>query len=147
MRIKKLSYEDFLLSLRLSPRLSIEIILEHSQKGILLIRRTKTPFENKWHLPGGFLLKGESIKHCLERLSKDELGQPVKVKKGEFLGLFENVNGDPRGHLLHHVSRFKMKDPKKWTLSSQKKENVFFKRLPQNIIPYQKDFLNKLGYK
>lgn len=39
MKIQKLSYEDFLLSLRLSPRLSLELILEHPQEGILLKAR------------------------------------------------------------------------------------------------------------
>ena len=117
MRPKKLSYEDFLLSLRLSPRLSLEIILEHPREGILLVLRTRSPFVNKWHLPGGFLLKGELIDDCLRRVSKTELGQSVNVASSEFLGLFENIDGDPRGHLLHYVFRFKIKDSKLWLTS------------------------------
>ncbi len=147
MKIQKLSYEDFLLSLRLSPRLSLELILEHPREGTLLILRDKPPFENNWHLPGGFLLRGESIADCFKRISKDELGRSVEVEKGEFLGLFENIDDDPRGHILHYVSRFKMKDSKQWFGPTKEGKKAFFKKLPKKVIPYQRDFLNKLGYK
>ena len=147
MKIQKLSYEDFLLSLRLSPRMSLEIILEHPREGVLFILRTKTPFENNWHLPGGFLLKGESIAGCFKRISRDELGRAVEAEEGEFLGLFENIDGDPRGHILHYVSRFKIKDSKQWLGSTKEGKKTFFKKLPKKVIPYQGDFLNKLGYK
>lgn len=147
MKIKKLSYQDFLLSLRFAPRLSLELILEHHQEGILLILRTKPPFENNWHLPGSFLLKGESIDNCFKRLSKGELGQAINTEEGEFLGVYENIDNDPRGHLLHYVSRFEIKDPKHWLNPTKEGEKGFFKKLPDKVIPYQRDFLNKLGYK
>lgn len=147
MKTQKLSYEDFLLSLRLCPRLSLELILEHPREGVLFILRTKTPFENNWHLPGGFLLKGESIADCFKRISKDELGRSVEVERGEFLGVFENVGGDPRGHILHYVSRFKVKDSKQWLIPTKEGKKAFFKKLPKKTIPYQRDFLSKLDYR
>lgn len=57
MEVQKLSYEDFLESLRLCLRLAVELILGNAEGEVLLIQRTKPPFENHWHLPGGFLLK------------------------------------------------------------------------------------------
>ena len=146
MVAKKLSYEDFLLSLRLSPRLSLELILEHPREGILFIQRTKPPFENNWHLPGGFLLRGESTVDCFKRISTDELGKALEARKGVFLGLFENIDGDPRGHILHYVSRFKIENTKQWLAPTEEGKKAFFKKLPERIIPYQRGFLNKLGY-
>lgn len=146
-KVKKLSYEDFLESLRLTPRLSLELIVEDKTKGILLIQRTRVPFQHHWHLPGGFLLKNERISDCLKRLSKNELGKTVRVEEGRFLGLFENINGDPRGHFLHYVVRFKISDSESWLGSNKEGKREFFKKLPKVVILYQKDFLNRLGYK
>lgn len=147
MKVQKLSYEDFLESLRLCPRLSVELILENVKGGILLIQRTKSPFQNNWHLPGGFLLKNELITDCIKRISTEELGQTVEARRAEFLGLFENIDGDPRGHILHYVSRFKIDNPQLWFIPTKGEKKAFFQKLPEVIIPYQRDFLNKLGYK
>jgi 8-oxo-dGTP diphosphatase len=136
---QKLSYEDFLKSLELCPRLTIELLLENDGGEIFLIKRTKFPFENHWHLPGGFLLKGETIQECIERIAKDEIG--IEIGKGEFAGVFENVNGDPRGHIIHYVMKFKVSE------IPTSKDKAFFKALPDPTIPYQRDFLSKLGYK
>lgn len=133
---RKLSYKNFLKSLELCPRLTVELLVENRSREIILVKRDRPPFENYWHVPGGFLLKGETIEECSQRLSKEELG--IEIGKGKFLGIFENINGDPRGHILHYVLKFKTRD----ILTS----HHFFKNLPESIIPFHKDFLNKLGY-
>lgn len=89
MAPEKLSYADFLRSLELCPRLTVELILENNKGGIFLIRRDRSPFENYWHLPGGFLLKGEKIGECVKRIAGEEIG--ARVDGGEFMGLFEEV--------------------------------------------------------
>jgi len=92
-------------------------------------------------------LKGESVEDCLKRLSKEELGQSIKIEDGEFLGFFENIDGDPRGHLLHYISCFRIRDSKAWLSPTKEGKKAFFKKLPKNIISYQREFLNKFGYK
>lgn len=141
MEPKKLSYEDFLKSLELCPRLVVELLLESEDKEIYLIKREKIPFENHWHLPGGFLLKGEKIKKCALRIFKEEIGMKVDESLGDFIGLFETLDGDPRGHILHYVIKYQRLE---LPISNNKH---FFRDQPELMIPYQKDFLRKLGYK
>lgn len=136
MKPPLLSYEDFLKSLELCPRIAVELILENQQKSIFLIKRKKFPFRGFWHLPGGFLLKDEPIKQCIKRLLKDEVGA-TKETKIQFIGVFESINKDPRGHIIHYVVK----------IPTQSENINFFNRLPIKIISYQKDFLIKLGYK
>lgn len=137
---EKLSYEEFLESLRLSPRLVVELVIENDKGEILLLKRDKEPYKDHWHLPGGFLLKGETINDCFQRISVDELGSELNAATGKFEGLFENIDGDPRGHILHYVMSIKANDV---SISNGK----YFDHLPSKIIPYQRDFLNESSYK
>lgn len=137
MKPKKLLYKDFLYSLKLSPRLVVELVIENSKGEILLVEREEEPHIGKWHLPGGFLLKGETIKDCATRVATNELKFALNYKTGEFEGLFENLDGDSRGHILHYVMRFKTLDFPRGN---------YFKKLPNNTIYYQKRLLNKIGY-
>ena len=120
---EKLSYENFLESLKLSPRLVVELVIANNKGEILLLKRDKEPFKGHWHLPGGFLLKGELISDCIKRLSKDELGTQI-ADNGRFMGIFENIDGDPRGHILHYVVKFK---------ENGDTEGNYFSELPENL--------------
>jgi len=135
---QKLSREDFLKSFKLAPRLAIELLFENQKSELLLLKRDKEPFTGMWHLPGGFLLKDESINDCIIRLAKDELNLVINPKQTKRLGLFETLNGDPRGHILHHPVKVKIP-------SIVNKD--YFRVIPKNTIPYQSSFLEKLGYK
>lgn len=134
---QKLSYEDFLKSFEFAPRLAVELLVENASGKLLLLQRDREPFKGYWHLPGGFLLKDETIAECVSRLAHEELATQLDYEKAEFLGIFENINGDPRGHILHYVVRFKRKDVA---------DKHYFDHLPQQTITYQKGFLKKLFY-
>jgi len=142
MKAKKLSYEEFLESLRLCPRLTVELLVKNKKGEVLLVKRLRPPFKGYWHLPGGFLLKSESITNCAKRLSLEELGFELNLRDGKFLGLFETIKGDPRGHILHYVLMFRLKNSQVCSDNGR-----FFKNLPPKAIPYQRKFLIKLGYK
>lgn len=145
-QIEKLTYAKFLESLRLCPRLTVELLIENNKKEILLLKRTSPPFKNYWHLPGGFLLKGESIEQCIKRISNEEVCSTLYKKDGKFVTLFENLYSDPRGHLLHYIIKFKSGKSFLETLTPLPKGNKqFFKMLPK-MIPYQRNFLKKIGY-
>lgn len=133
--VRKLSYKKFLESLQLSPRLVVELVIEGSDGGVLLIKREHVPFKGHYHLPGTFLLKGESIEACAKRISEEELEYNLKGV-GEFVGLFENIKGDSRGHILHYVLKFEGESVK----------GKYFIKLPKSTIWYQKDILKTLGY-
>ena len=98
-----------------------------------------------WHLPGGVLLKGERLSECANRLAGDELGMKLNGD-GLFSGLFENLEGDPRGHILHYTLKYRLNAGESGGVRPKEKHE-FFGELPEGVIPYQRDFLKKVGYK
>lgn len=65
---------------------------------ILLVKRNKEPYMNKWCLPGGFIENDETSKDASSRVLKKETGltdvymQQLKVN--------DNVDRDPRGRII-----------------------------------------------
>ncbi len=59
------------------PRLTVEIILKDNKNRILLTKRTIEPCINQWHLPGGTVAFGESLKAAVTRVAKRELSIEV----------------------------------------------------------------------
>jgi len=117
------------------------MIIEDKEGGLLMLKREGEPFVGSWHLPGSFLMKGESIDECIKRILKDECGDEGNRVDVQFVGVFENVDSDPRGHLIHYVVKVKEigveVDDKK----------CFHAVLPEEVISYQRRFLSELGYK
>lgn len=100
--IKKLSYSKFIKSFRDVPRIGISLYIKDGQK-ILLAQRANTPYRGYWHLPGSFLLKGEKIQHCLERIAQEELGIKLDGHIVKFITFREEFKKDPRGHIIEMV--------------------------------------------
>jgi len=84
-----------------NPASTSTIIIEDNNE-VLLVKRKRKPYQNKWALPGGFINYGkETLEECAIREGKEETGYLIKE-----LSLFE-VNShpkrDPRGHVIDHV--------------------------------------------
>ena len=47
-----------------------------------------------WFVPGGSIRKNERIWSAVERISKTELGHPLRLKEARFLGVFEHIYED-----------------------------------------------------
>lgn len=135
-----LSYDQFLKSFKLVPRIAICLLIEKN-KALLLSRRTFPPEVGKWHYPGTFLLKGEMISQALNRVLKDELQLSLSdITKPQLVGVFENLKGDPRGHVIDVIYRCQIKSLK------DQKNLRFFSKLPDNIGFNHKKILNELGF-
>ncbi len=147
MAPKLLPKKLFLKSFKYAPRLAICILLKNPRGEILLTKREIPPYQGSWHYPGGFLLKNESIENCLKRVAKKEIGINIDVGKIKFLGLFENLKGDPRGHVIDAVYEYKVKKGVKLSLNKETEEFRFFKKLPPKIGFNHHRTLKKLGYK
>ena len=85
------------------PRPSVtvdSIVLKYSDNNIqlLLIRREKDPYKNKWALPGGFLELEENLEEGSKRELKEETG--LIVENVEQVGAFGDPNRDPRGRVI-----------------------------------------------
>lgn len=147
-------------------------------KEVLLTKRKKPPFAGSWHLPGSFILKGEALIDCAKRVAREELGIKIEIKikikikvgkvkrltglkkrqdKFTLVGVFDDIDGDPRGHVVDLVYRCQIKPDQKgqaffgkaWPFQpvGDSAEIKFFKKLPQNIGFNHRETLNSLGYK
>jgi 8-oxo-dGTP diphosphatase len=65
---------------------------------LLLIRRLAKPFENRYALPGGFVLEEESLDHAAARELREEAG--VEKVYLEQLYTFGDPKRDPRGRVI-----------------------------------------------
>ena len=85
------------------PALTVDCVvfgldLLNKNMKILLIKRKLPPFENKWALPGGFVLMHENLQEAAERELREEAG--LSNIYLEQLYTFGDVNRDPRGRVV-----------------------------------------------
>ena len=80
-----------------NPVLTVDgvIIKNHS---IVLVKRSKPPFEGQYALPGGFVEYGETVELALIREIVEETGLKVKIKN--LIGVYSDPDRDPRGHII-----------------------------------------------
>ncbi len=135
-----LNSDEFKKSLELAPRSVLELVITNAGGGLLLVTREGEPYVGNWHLPGGFVMKNETFSQCAKRVGNKELGVSDLeiVKKLDF---FDDPNADPRGHIHHLVVACQTNQIK---VGGKIK---FFNKLPKNLIPYQRLFLQQLGFK
>ena len=88
----KLSTTDFKKIVKFTPLVSIDLIIKNSQGNVLLGKRTNKPAQNNWFVPGGRILKNESIESAFKRLIKEELG--LSSANTNFLGLYQHFYND-----------------------------------------------------
>jgi len=69
-----------------------------TQTKLLLIRRKKEPFKNKWAIPGGFVEMDEELQDAAKRELAEETG--VKTVELEQLHTFGAVGRDPLGRQI-----------------------------------------------
>ena len=126
------------------PRLCVEIIVDTPQ-GVVLTKRLIPPCVGMWHIPGGTIYIGEKLEDAVHRVASNEIGVEIYIKNVigiiEYVGLCENSS-------LHSVGiafLCKLKPgEQKFRGSFQAEEIEMFKTIPDNTIPEQKAFLEKL---
>ena len=77
-----------------TPLISIDLIIKNTQGEYLLGYRTNKPAKNYWFVPGGRILKDESMDDAFIRLCKNELGIHATRSEAKFLGPFEHFYQD-----------------------------------------------------
>lgn len=80
-----------------NPALTVDGLIIKGHK-IVLIKRSKSPFEGHYALPGGFVEYGETVESALKREIAEETGLKVKIKS--LVGVYSDPNRDPRGHVV-----------------------------------------------
>jgi len=84
--MKKLTKKTFKTILDNAPLLCVDIIAKHKGK-YLLVKRKNKPLKGAFWLPGGRVLKSETIAMAVKRKMKEETG--LKAKLIRPLGYFE----------------------------------------------------------
>lgn len=82
-----------------NPAPTVDIIIELSGGGIVLIRRANVP--HGWALPGGFVDYGETVEDAAVREAAEETGLEVKLTR--LLGVYSDPERDPRQHTISTV--------------------------------------------
>ncbi len=147
---KRLPEKEFLETFRNAPRVAINLIITDSDEKVLLTKRNIPPFSDYWHFPGSFLLKNETIFEAQKRIAKDEFGLEIKdTDKLFILGAFDDLNGDPRGHVVDIMYGLLIEDTSAIKATKETSEIKFFNKdnLPIYIGFNHRDTLNKLGYR
>lgn len=84
-----------------TPVLTVDALIVHSERGVLLIQRGHEPFAGSWALPGGFVEVGERCEDACVREAREETG--LEVEPVALFGVYSDPRRDPRGHTVSVV--------------------------------------------
>jgi ADP-ribose pyrophosphatase YjhB (NUDIX family) len=82
-----------------NPIPTVDIIIEHSEEEIVLIKRKNPPFG--WAIPGGFVDYGESLEEAAVREAKEETNLDVELVSQ--FHTYSDPNRDQRHHTITTV--------------------------------------------
>ena len=85
-----LDRETFKFIVAHTPLIAIDLIVENEKGSFLLGKRRYPPAAKHFFVPGGRILKGESIEKAFGRITVQELGTKIPLDSARFLGVFEH---------------------------------------------------------
>jgi len=142
--VRKLPYKIFVESFKYVPRVAVNLLLKTKGGEVLLTKRAIPPEKGSWHLPGSFLFKGEKILDCARRVGNKELGIRIDVKKLKLLGIFDDTDKDPRGHIVDIIYGYEVERAVKFKPGRDTKEIKFFGKIPRVVFAHLR-ILKDLG--
>ncbi|WP_292959264.1 GDP-mannose mannosyl hydrolase [Neptuniibacter sp. UBA6509] len=77
-----------------APLISIDLVVRSANGTVLLGKRTNRPAKGFWFVPGGRVLKGETLANAFSRLTLAELGIELSIDQADYLGLYEHFYHD-----------------------------------------------------
>jgi colanic acid biosynthesis protein WcaH len=92
--MKFLSEQAFSEVIQNTPLVSIDLLVKNRLGQVLLGQRRNRPAQNLWFVPGGRILKDESIATAFQRLSAAELGHIFEIHQARLLGPFDHFYTD-----------------------------------------------------
>ena len=139
MKVKKIPFKEYKKIYSTVPRLCVEVILL-IDKEIALTKRDIPPAIGKWHIPGGTVLMGETLKKAVERIAQEEMEEKVEIQK--MLGVIDEY------HFTKYFDQpvgivFLAKPKNKTSVIDKDKKYKLFKDMPKNMIKAQRDFIIK----
>ena len=77
-----------------TPLVSIDLVIRNPSNKVLLGKRNNRPAMGYWFVPGGRIIKNETINQALKRISEVELGQDLSTKAPSLLGAYDHIYED-----------------------------------------------------
>lgn len=94
MKTEKLNHENLLDVIKLTPLVSVDLIIRDIKGRVLLGMRTNRPARDYWFVPGGRICKNETIAHALARISLAEIGHELTIEQVRLQGGFDHIYED-----------------------------------------------------
>lgn len=76
---------------RLTPLVSIDLIVRDSANRVLLGTRMNEPARGFRFVPGGRILKNETLSRAFRRILNQETGLDCEIQDAKFLGVYEHM--------------------------------------------------------
>jgi colanic acid biosynthesis protein WcaH len=94
--IEVLPINVFKTVIKATPLISIDLIVRNDKQNILVGKRTNRPAQGFWFVPGGRVLKDESLEAAFKRLLVAELGKTCSTKNvvSKFKGVYQHFYDD-----------------------------------------------------
>lgn len=80
--------------IKATPLVSIDLVVRNPKKEVLLGKRVNSPAKGYWFVPGGRILKNETINQALRRISEREVGRDLSTETPHLLGAYEHIYED-----------------------------------------------------
>ncbi|GAA68724.1 GDP-mannose mannosyl hydrolase [Pseudoalteromonas sp. BSi20429] len=77
-----------------TPLVSIDLVVINENNQALLGKRLNRPAKDYWFVPGGRILKNESLEDAFKRLTKGELGEQYLINEASLLGPYDHFYDD-----------------------------------------------------
>ncbi len=77
-----------------APLVSIDLVVRGPDGRVLLGQRTNRPAQHCWFVPGGRIVKDESVQQAFERLLQAELGISADGMTARFRGIYQHFYDD-----------------------------------------------------
>jgi len=127
--MKLLSNDEFKSIIQLTPLVAFDMLIEYDNK-ILLGKRINNPAKGFYFIPGGRILKNETISSACKRLTLVELGLEINLNKFTFHmnteHIYENnfFNNEFKTHYVCLCYKYKLNEDeyKKINIDSQHEE-------------------------
>lgn len=89
-----LDNETFSTVIASTPLVSIDLVVQNSAGDVLLGERLNRPAQGNWFVPGGRILKNESLSAAFARLTLAELGKAFSIEQATLQGPYDHFYTD-----------------------------------------------------
>lgn len=118
-------------------------------KEFLLVKRANQPERGKWFVPGGRIVKNETLVGAVQRKLFEETG--LGARAPELIAVAEHFNVKkylPKGssHIITFVFLVKVRSKGRIRIDAQSSEARWFSKIPAGLHPYPKAALHVAGF-